>query len=298
MQVPKCSACLTAGDNHYLNNYLTILDAACQQKPAIGLTLSVEGEPFSTTPINITAPSQAPLFTIVPDNSPISLGAKVGIAIAGIVALLALVGCGIVCNGRRRRKSFLRKLQAQHTEKGWPTPNPGTDMFETPLSQKPLRGWDESPVSAGADRPYPRYISPYSSQYNSPVSAGESQAAMQWPTGAFPNSTQEKLAQMAMEQRAGRQPTPMEIGVALGGDDPSIRTKPSNQSIQSQGQKWDQDRGEAYELREVEADGSIRIPIQPTAPVLQHPGFGRKHSPPQSRHAGLTADDARRGPVL
>lgn len=268
--------------------------------------MSVEGEPFSTIPINITAPSQAPLFTIVPEASHISLGGKVGIAIGGIAGLLALAGCGIVCNGRRRRKKYLRKLQAKNTEKGWPTPSAGgADMFETPSSQKPLRGgWDDSPVSAAAEKPLPRYVSPYSTNaYNSPVSAGEGRSNMQWPAVAFPNSTQEKLAQMAIEQESERHPTPLEIGVALGGDDPSIRTKPSNQSFQSQGPQWDQKRergDEEYELREVPAEGdsSFRVPVPPFAPVLQHPGFGRKYSPPQSRYGGLTEVDARSGAAV
>src|SRR3569833_3311169 len=52
-QVPKCSACLVAGENHFLNNYLTMLDAACQQKPDNKTTLAIQGSPFSTVPVNI-----------------------------------------------------------------------------------------------------------------------------------------------------------------------------------------------------------------------------------------------------
>jgi hypothetical protein len=299
VQVPKCSACLTAGDSgHFLNNYLTLLDAACTQKPVAGSTLSIEGDPFSTVPINITTPTVAPLFTVPVDNSPISLGAKVGIAIGGVVFLLAALGCGIVCNGRRRRRKFLRRLQEKNYDKGWPTPkqSSGGEMFETPSSQKPLRGWDDSPLSASTEKTLPRYFSPYSSQYNSPVSAAEGPSNMQWPEQAWPNSAQEKQAQQAHER--GYETPEYEIGLAFGGDDPSIRTKPSNQSIQSHDQPW-QVKGkhldDAYELRPVESSGSLRRALQTETPVLSHPGYGRKHSPPQSRHGGLTEEDAMRG---
>jgi len=299
-QVPKCSACLVAGENHFLNNYLTMLDAACQQKPGVGSTLSIQGSPFSTVPVNITTPTPSPLYTITPDNSPISLSGKVGIAVGGIVVLLMLAGCGIVCNGRRRRRSFLRSLQAEHGHKGWPTPNNGAggDMFETPVSQKPLRGWEDSPVSAVTENTFPRYFSPYSSQFNSPVSAVEGPSTMPWPTtwpGHNPHAPHPE----------GLAPPPtIEIGIALGGSDPSLRTQPSNQSLHSQDQKWgskEKDRygNEAYELNEVDSNGSLRRPMQSAAPVLQHPGYGRNHTPPQSRgYGGLTEEDAKRGKAL
>lgn len=285
---------------------MTILDAACTQKPDVGSTISVEGTPFSTVPMNITTPTPTSLSQFKYDNGPLSLGAKVGIAVGGIVLILALAGCGVVCNGKRRRKAFLRRLEQRHGAQGWPHPQQNTDMFETPVSQKPLRGWEESPVSAqteSTEKPYTRYFSPYSSQYNSPVSAVEA-SSMQWPAGAWPSTQEEKLAQIAHEQQqqSTRSPTEIQIGLALGGDDPSIRSKPSNQSIQSQGyaQGYTQgyeasdskgkDRGEEYELYEVP-------PPPPHPPVLQHPGYGRYHNGQQARYdyGGLTEDDARRG---
>lgn len=50
VQVPKCEACLVAGDDFFTRNYVTILDAACAQMPDAGSTLSITGTPFSTTP--------------------------------------------------------------------------------------------------------------------------------------------------------------------------------------------------------------------------------------------------------
>lgn len=326
-----CKPCLQRGDQpnpKYWGNYVTVLEAACLQRPKAGQALSLEGSPFSPNPMTITTPSEKPLHTYTPDSSAISLGGKVGIAAGAILLLLFLSGCMIVCLGKRRRRRYLRRLEAKHRHQGWPTPNNQGEMFETPLSQKPLRGWEDSPISAHTDhaeQSFPRYFSPYSSQYNSPVSANEhsagpSMASTAWPThpgpGAFPNSTQEKLQQMMHEQsiaasspggagasihtfgaQQGRSTPQLEIGLAFGGDDPSIRTKPSNQSIQSHHSQsaytWEQpDKGkrnmgdeQGYELHDVHSDGSMRIPQSQhsTAPVLGHPGYGRKYSPPQSR---------------
>jgi hypothetical protein len=196
-------------------------------------------------------------------------------------------------------------------------------MFETPISQRPLRGWDDSPLSAGTevtDRTFNRHISPYSSNYNSPVSAIEA-PHMNWPAlnPQRLGEVQESLAEAPTitQQGQGRpRPAPpagtsangqpfafwlaatgqdktvpnpkdfdlqqehqhaaMAIGVALGGDEASLRSKNSNQQMgdikapppQSHYETWvgrhepqrmdhgDEETGESeqesYELREVD----------------------------------------------
>lgn len=336
--VPKCYSCLHAmeGERHWdylgVSNFLTVLDAACIQKPKPGDTLSFDGDPFSTTPVVITTPS--PTYASVPmeDYGPVSLGARVGIAFGGIAFILSIVGFCIVWNGKRRRRAFLRDLERRHAEQGWPHPktryggSSGGDMFETPVSQRPLRGWDESPVSAGPDptldRPLPRYFSPYSSQYNSPVSATDattSAAGNQWPT--IPNQRLEQIIQgqspahgspppaftqwpspaqekLMMQMYHERRQTEIAIGLALGGDDASLRSKNSNPNLAQYGSngypldKKGKERDEAYEMVESPYNsnnsggssgggdptaGRYQMPAEPQAPVLHHPGYGRHH---------------------
>ncbi|OIW29761.1 hypothetical protein CONLIGDRAFT_344063 [Coniochaeta ligniaria NRRL 30616] len=284
LQAGKCSLCLQAGEMHYLNNFVVMLNATCLQKPAPGKTISVAGDPFSTRPMNVTTPTQAPLYTYIPDITAVPIGARVGIAAAGIIVLLATAGCCIIWNGKRRRRRFLRDLEKRHADAGWPHPKTrhgGSDMLETPASQKPLRGWDDTPVSAAtdasADRSLGRYFSPYSSTYNSPVSAMDGPAMRNWPTLSpqkltqvqedelaymraqdemirhqqeeqrrqlqqqqqqphppaftqWPSSTQEKLMQMQHE-REQQALTGVGIGLALGGDEASLRSKPSNPQL-------------------------------------------------------------------
>jgi len=157
-------------------------------------------------------------------------------------------------------------------------------MFETPLSQKPLRGgWDDSPMSAHTEQNFPRYFSPYSSQYNSPVSALQGQN-MPWP-------------------ETGTQRRQHEIGVALGGDDSSGHWTDPPEAESSKGKQRDLE--EAYEMHEVESDrsaggsnGSGKMPMEPEPPVLHHPGYGRQGGRSPPRKYELTEEDARRGFAL
>lgn len=287
----------------FLPAVVTALQAGCEQRPQPGATLGLEGSIFSTDSVAITAPS--PAASLDPawfDQGPLNLGAKVGIALGGLVALLTLLGCAVVVNGKRKRKAFLRKLETQFApQKGWPSPGAPQreDMSETPASQQPLRGWDDTPVSqrplrgwddspmtASTDRAFPRYFSPYSSQYNSPVSAHDA------PNRPWPHAA---LSPLPCQQTH-------EVGLVLGGDDDDAAAagqwaSPSVSPSEGKGKA----REEAYEMHAVESPqggpstlpGHGRMP-QAQPPMLGHPGFGRRGgSLPAPR--GLTEQDARNG---
>jgi hypothetical protein len=324
---------------------VALLQIGCKQKPTPGATVAVQGSIFSDTLLQEGTPTPISSWTGDTDSGPLSLGAKVGIAIGGLCLALAVAGFCIVCNGRRRRRAYLRKLEMRQKDAGWPqpggargggggghgsggvpAPNRGPDMNDTPLSQKPLRGWDDSPLSATAtDTSYGRYFSPYSSQYNSPVSAAGTPAitAQQWPSfhdhlspqdyhspsNGFPSASQEKAMQDQYDARAGpsSQHHPIHIGVALGGDEPSLRTEPSNPSVRDY--RRDESAAEEYELHEVSSAGGSsagganapmighgdsfknRLARGNVAPVLQHPGYGRyspdKFPPPPPPTHGM-----------
>jgi hypothetical protein len=228
------------------------------------------------------------------DQGPINLGAKVGIAIGGVVVLLMALGCFVVWRGKRRRRAFLRTIGMKpHGRNGWPAspPQPQGEMFETPVSQRPLRGgWDDSPMSAHTDGTFPRYFSPYSSQYNSPVSAQDAPPT-QWSDASF----------------AGAQ----NIGVALGGHDGQNQWGPAVSDTKGKGKGMDDG---SYEMHEVDSAGSgasfrerqrARQQQQyfqqqqqqqqqqrqhSQAPVLAHPGFGRTSESPPRRY-DLTDQD-------
>ncbi|KAK4127949.1 hypothetical protein N657DRAFT_565381 [Parathielavia appendiculata] len=328
-----CGPCLQGLDGGiHINNYMTILQAACEQKPAPGSTVSIDGDPFGTTPIVVVPPQVSYSSVPTPDYGPISLGARVGIAFGGLAFLLAIAGFCIVCNGKRRRRAYLRELERRQGGQVYPHPKTryggsgsvGPDMFETPVSQRPLRGWDnESPVSAHTDGTFPRYFSPYSSQFNSPVTGpeGPGPSNAQWPTLApqqsqqpldqliqtqspthgspppafaqWPTVGQEKML-MQMHAHHEKRQKELAIGIALGGDEASLRSKASNPNLNPNGypvESKGKERDEAYEMHEVESPYSngtgdaagrqyeypYRMPAEPQAPVLHHPGYGRHH---------------------
>ncbi|KAM3507623.1 hypothetical protein MY11210_007073 [Beauveria gryllotalpidicola] len=266
-----CRDCLAA-EHRILSNFVIMLHAGCLQKPEQGVSVGVDGDPFSKTTLTITSPT--PISTVDPawfDNGPLNLNAKVGIAVGVFVLLLILSGIFIVWNGKRRRRAYLRKLEAIYTaNKGWPAPqSPGGGMFETPTSQRALNsGWGDSPMTEPAERPLPRYVSPYSSQYNSPISATDV-TSMPWPSAA-----------LARDHN---------IGVAQGGD--------------SNGESWEQDKvkgaAESYELNDVanSAGGpSETRHFEGNAPMLSHPGQGRNSASPSKR--SLNEQDFKNGNAI
>lgn len=344
-QVVKCSACLEAADAHYLNNFFTILDAACVQEPAVGSTLSIQGSVFSTAVITETTPSATTEYTYTAAHSTLSLGGKVGIAIGGFVFLLFVAGVAIVCVGRHRRRAYLKSVAERYNQPGWPSPNanmapgmPTHEFSDTPMSQKPLRGWDNSPVSASSDNPsFPRYFSPYSSQFNSPVSATDAQQYA-WPAAAqmspdmqaASSSSAAAVGAMpglyydpgigsssgagAVAQAYAHDPQMLSVGLALGGTDPSLRSKSSNSNANLEeatatgtssatlqtSSKDDSPGGESYELREIDSSGAPKARPSTEAPILQHPGYGRGNinapppaHPPTLYHGGLVDVDVK-----
>jgi hypothetical protein len=259
------------------------LNGACQQQPTPGHTVSLQGSLFSTTTVNVTSPSASPSGTYTPSNAKITLGAKIGIAVGGLILLLSILGGCIIWRGKNRRRSFLLRHQQQTGYADWvaqqqnrstaTTPGPGSMsqtapgvgkdaeggvFFDSPLSQKPLvsnMAWGEpgSPRRPEDESPAEKvYFSPYTSHYNSPVSATDQiqVVGQQWPldrkgsTGAFGTG--------------------------------KIRRRSKSPNGREENQ---------FELQNV-------------APVLHHPGHGRQGSNNSDRSLGLTEEDHRRGDAV
>ena len=233
------------------------------------MTLSLSGSPFSVTQLNITSPS--PTATINPEwinPGPFGLGAKVGIVIGGLAAILIFLGCCIIWRGKRRRRAFLRSLTTRPPHKGWPSPLEINEMNDTPVSQRPLRGWDDSPQSAVSEQTFSRYISPYSSQYNSPVSASDA-LGQQWPSLTV--------------QAQGQAPQPgngLNIGVALGGG--------AEQRRDSTSKGKDPMGDSSYELQQLQSTETAQEAFQQQTHLVGGQTY-------EYGNGGMTEEDMRRG---
>jgi hypothetical protein len=308
VSVPKCTACLAqTGTQNFTNNCMSLLskpmprltnyrkvvitlNGACTQQPVPGKTVSLSGSIFSNTVVIVTNPTAVPTGTYTPSSSTFTLGAKIGVAVGGIIVLLAIAGVCIIWRGKRRRRSFLLRHQQETGYAEWvaaqqhrsmpPTPSlphdggmsetntggvsavssreSGGRFFDSPLSQRPLvsnmawgvpvRREDESPAEKA-------YFSPYTSQYNSPVSATDQIQVIgqQWPLdrkGSLGESSRFGAGKLRQRSRS---------------------PKREKQEIQNH-----------FELQNV-------------APVLHHPGHGRHGSNTSTRSLPLTEEDYRMG---
>ncbi|KAI1438234.1 hypothetical protein GGR50DRAFT_483309 [Xylaria sp. CBS 124048] len=259
-EIDKCTDCLAVSGQEYTRNFVSILSGACQLRVQPPQTIPLTGSVFSNTFVNVTTPT--PSAGPIPHNrvGPVSTGALAGIVIAGVVVILILAGCGVIINGKRRRKEYLRRREKQMSQ--WPSPQVmGGEMYETPTSQVPLRGggWSDSPNTATTDSgysPYPQYFSPYASQYNSPVNGVESLSQMPWPVEktepiGFAHATSDDPHQMHWSDRKGKERADMPA--------------------------------DSYELQEgVSGAGDHGSPpvSSPEVPELSHPGYSRNDSGP------------------
>jgi hypothetical protein len=279
---------------------MTALDGACQQTPPAGHALSLQGSLFSTTATNITSPTATPGSTFTPSSSKVGLGAKIGIAIACALLVLAIAGFCIVWRGKQRRRNLLLQHQketgystwvASQKDRGSILSSQPRDMseaggsavsgrgvfYDSPSSQRPLvsnipwragRREDDTPISAVSEKW--QQFSPYASQYTSPVSATDqiSMFAREWPSDRTPR----------------------------------VNSYNGNLGVFP-------NRSRSIEKREVQVDNFELHTVAPAhtpasayppkvVPVLKHPGHGKR--PSQASQASLTStdEDRRRGNAI
>lgn len=247
------------------------LQAACQQQPVNGATLSLQGTVFSTTPVNITTPSATPTSSYTPSTGGLTLGAKIGIAVAVVLLVLGLAGfCVVWCGKRRRRRILAEKAKANGYEYqvrhsrlgvvGTPQQN-DVPFFDSPQSQRPFaNAWghdDISPASATVEK---AYFSPFTSQYTSPISAVDGPTYPQeWPRDSKRVMTPDSQYHVPNWPRDGKRGS-LVVGMHT----------------------------EGIEMKDVRNQDSKNWPPNPT-PLLSHPGPGRVAP------GGLSDEDVKKG---
>jgi hypothetical protein len=128
-----------------VNAVVIALQAGCEQKPAAGSTLSLDGSVFSEFPVNITSPlaSATAAAAAAHAHHGLSTGAIIGIAVGGFVLLLALAGLIFVCLKKRRRHSMHTSYDARYGAKDISSPNSGA--YINPPYTPPVSGPQYTP---------------------------------------------------------------------------------------------------------------------------------------------------------
>ncbi|KXJ93366.1 hypothetical protein Micbo1qcDRAFT_203446 [Microdochium bolleyi] len=300
LQVPKCNACIRAMDGgEYLSNYLQVLNGACDLKIQPPQTIPLDGDIFNADKqVQVTLPSATAGPTGTYTVGPFSYGQLAGIVIGGVLGLLLFLGCGVIINGKRRRRAYLKKRG--QLGKTWPGDhnNSAGEMFETPVSQKPLRGWGDSPVSAvDTEHAFQHYTTPNTShgtstlEYQLQLQQHQQQQQHQqtFPRYFSPYATPvepTKHIGWPVDSSNGQQQTNTAIGVAVSPDTEEAVVYWGGDVKGKQAGRDDE-----YEMQEgVNSGGGHQYPYVPPpaayhqqAPTLGHPGYGRHgNTPPGS----------------
>lgn len=169
----RCQSCLMElGSQLTLINHLTTLSAVCKQRPEAGDRIVIDGDIFSGNVVRVGNPEAAADVSTFTPHTGLTLGAKIGITVGGLVAILIVLGCCIVWRGKRKRRAYLAKFEEKQKYTGGA-------MQQVPKWKQRQNELNESPQSAHSStgtRPF-QWPSPIGSKVElekSPVSAVES----------------------------------------------------------------------------------------------------------------------------
>ncbi|KAH8798928.1 hypothetical protein F5882DRAFT_186454 [Hyaloscypha sp. PMI_1271] len=101
----RCRECLSnSPDEKYLRNFLTALQAGCVQRPGTGTIIGLDGNIFSTTPVNTTFAGYQQSTANATHKGGLPQAAIIGIAVG--LAVLLLLAIAIIFMYARKRKNL------------------------------------------------------------------------------------------------------------------------------------------------------------------------------------------------
>ncbi|KAG7125983.1 hypothetical protein HYQ44_001023 [Verticillium longisporum] len=139
----SCVSCLkSSGTQVYLSNFLQALKAGCEQKPELGDVLTMRGEIFSKTLLNITVTNTTLPGEGGADSSTMTTGTLVGIGVGGGLGLLGAIALTVACCRRRKKRKAAEQDDLDRT----PPPDRSNASSFTAINHSPfLRDHKKSP---------------------------------------------------------------------------------------------------------------------------------------------------------
>ncbi|KAH8598094.1 hypothetical protein B0O99DRAFT_738941 [Bisporella sp. PMI_857] len=105
----KCTTCLASGEERYLRNFMTALEAGCVQKAPAGTRIGLDGTVFSTIPVNITFPGDD---GTAKHRKGLSKGGIIGISVSAAVFLAIVIAVLFVCFRKYQDKRQMKRLRS------------------------------------------------------------------------------------------------------------------------------------------------------------------------------------------
>ncbi|KAM0332964.1 hypothetical protein ACHAQA_001620 [Verticillium albo-atrum] len=139
----SCVSCLkSSGTQVYLSNFLQALKAGCQQQPELGDLLTMRGDIFSKTLLNITVTNTTLPGEGGAGSSTMTTGTMVGIGVGGGLGALGAVALIVACCRRRKKQKAAEESDLDRT----PPPDRSNASSFTAINHSPfLRDHKKSP---------------------------------------------------------------------------------------------------------------------------------------------------------
>ncbi|OBT78781.1 hypothetical protein VF21_02505 [Pseudogymnoascus sp. 05NY08] len=149
---PVCYTCIKhMAGNIYVTNFLTALEAACNQHPSQSSLIGLDGSVFSGFPVNITSTPFDPAKESSASSNGLSTGAKAGIAVACVLVSIIIAAAVFIYCFKWRRVRNSPKLNShydpRHGSSGISPPTDGAYSYKSEPIPAPYSNYKAEPVS-------------------------------------------------------------------------------------------------------------------------------------------------------
>ncbi|KFY33515.1 hypothetical protein V494_07551, partial [Pseudogymnoascus sp. VKM F-4513 (FW-928)] len=149
---PTCNTCLRhMEDNTYVSNFLTALEAGCNQHPSQSSLIGLDGSVFSDYPVNITSTPFNPEEDSSTSSGGLNTGAKAGIAVACVLVVLIIASVLLIYFFKFRRfrnsDALNTHYDPRHGSSGISPPVDGSYSYKSEPIPAPYSNYKVEPVS-------------------------------------------------------------------------------------------------------------------------------------------------------